>query len=252
MDSARQATFYDEHPFDWVPSEVGPDVRSFVSPLLLELIETLNSNALVFDVGCGPGRVLGFLVKRGIHCIGMDRSRVSLTLAVHRYGCPGAVADNLSLPFANGVADVLISDGVIHHTNDPRGAFEENLRILKPGGQMYLGVYKPYGRYPLLYRFPGAVIRGGLDHRWSRPFVIMFAMFPYFLAHFIRSKGKRTWAGARNLFYDYFVTPRVTFLSRESIEQWCSSSRAQVLRYDENRRSNVHSFLLQKYPSSAP
>jgi SAM-dependent methyltransferase len=252
MDSARQATFYDEHPFDWVPSEAGPDIRCFVSPLLVDLIDTLNPNALVLDVGCGPGRVLGFLVKRGIHCIGMDRSRVSLGLAVSRHGCPGVLGDNLSLPFANGVADVLISDGVIHHTDDPRGAFEENLRILKAGGHMYLGVYKPSGRYPLLYRFPGAVIRRGLDHRWSRPFVIMFAMFPYFLVHFIRSKGKRTWAGARNLFYDYFITPRVAFLSREVIEKWCSSSRTRVLRYDESRGSNVHSFLLQKYPSSSP
>ena len=252
MGATEQATFYDEHPFDWVPPEAGADIRSIVSPVLVDLIQTLDSNSLVLDVGCGPGRVLGFLVKRGVRCIGMDRSRVSLGLAVNRYGCPGVVGDNLSLPFANGAVDVLISDGVIHHTDDPRGAFAENLRILKPGGQMYLGVYKPYGRYPFLYKFPGDIIRRGLDHGWSKPFVVIFARFPYFLVHFVRSKGKRTWTGARNLFYDYFVTPRVAFLSREVIEQWCSSSRARVLRYDENRGSNVHSFLLQKCPCSAP
>jgi SAM-dependent methyltransferase len=246
MDPAEQATFYDEHPFDWVPPEASADIRSIISPGLVDLIESLDPNDFVLDVGCGPGRVLGFLVKRGVRCIGMDRSRISLGLAVDRYGCPGIVGDNLLLPFASEAVDVLISDGVIHHTDDPRGAFVENLRILKPSGRMYLGVYKPSGRYPLLYKFPGGVIRRGLDHRWSKPFVIIFARVPYFLVHFIRSKGKRTWAGARNLFYDYFVTPRVAFLSREVIEQWCSLSGVRILRYDENRGSNVHSFLLQK------
>ena len=251
MASGERNTFYDEHPFDWALPEACTDIRAVVSPSLVDLIESLDPNALVLDVGCGPGRVLGFLAKRGIRCIGADRSRISLGLAVTRYGCPGVVGDNLRLPFADEVVDVLISDGVIHHTDDPSEAFAENLRVLKPGGQMYLGVYKPSGRYPFLYDFPGGVIRRGLGHGWSRPLVVIFARIPYFLVHLIKSKGKRTWAGARNLFYDYFVTPRVAFLSREVIEHWCSSRGARVLRYDENRGSNVHSFLLQKsFPSS--
>jgi len=250
--AAKKITFYDEHPFDWISPDANADIRSVVSPALVDLIETLDSRALVLDVGCGPGRVLGFLARRGIRSIGVDRSSVSLSLAVERYGCSGAVGDNLHLPFADKVADVLISDGVIHHTDDPRRAFTENLRILKPGGRMYLGVYKPSGRYPLLYKFHGGMIRRGLQHKWSEPLVLMFARVPYFLVHFFRSKGKRSWAGARNLFYDYFVTPRVAFLAREVIEQWCSSTGTQIRRYDENRGSNVHSFLLEKSPALAP
>ena len=64
----------------------------------------------------------------------------------------------------DGTADVVISDGVIHHTDDPFVSFSENCRILKPGGRMYLAVYKPTGRYPWLYKYPGAVIRFGLQH----------------------------------------------------------------------------------------
>jgi SAM-dependent methyltransferase len=248
----EKITFYDEHPFDWIPPDASRDIHSVVSPPLVDLIEALDPRALVLDVGCGPGRVLGFLTNRGIRSIGVDRSSVSLALAVKRYGCSAAVADNLHLPFAEGVADVLISDGVIHHTDDPRRAFTENLRILKPGGRMYLGVYKPYGRYPLLYKFPGGMIRRGLKHKWSEPLVVIFARVPYFLVHFIKSKGKRSWAGARNLFYDYFVMPRVAFLAREVVEEWCSSTGTQIRRYDENRGSNVHSFLLEKNPALAP
>jgi SAM-dependent methyltransferase len=244
MGSTESGTFYDQHPFDWVPPGAAGPIRAVVSPPLADWIENLEANSLVLDIGCGPGRVLGFLARRGIRCIGLDRSRVSVGLAVERYGRPGVVADNLHLPFADGTADAVISDGVIHHTDDPRAAFAENCRILKPGGRMYLAVYKPSGRYPFLYRYPGAVIRRGLGRRWTRPLVTVFARVPYFLVHFIRSKGRRTWAGARNLFYDYFVTPRVAFLPRGVVEEWCAAAGARVVLYDENRGANVHSFCL--------
>src|SRR5580704_2289512 len=246
MASTEQSTFYDRHPFDWVAPGRGTDIRSVVSPLLAELIERLDANSLVLDVGCGPGRVLGFLARREVRCFGIDRSYVSVGRAVEYYGRPAIVADNLRLPVPDAIADAIISDGVIHHTEDPYRAFTENLRILKPGGQMYLGVYKPYGRYPRLYKFPGQQIRSGLRRSWTKPLVFFFAQVPYFLLHFVRSRGQRTWSGAQNLFYDYFVTPRVTFLARDTIESWCSEHGAQVLLYDANRSSNVHSFVVGK------
>jgi len=175
---------------------------------------------------------------------------VSIKLANSRYGCPGAVADNLHLPLADAVADVVISDGVIHHTEDPRAAFAENLRILKLGGKMYLGVYKASGRYPFLYNYPGRLVRSGLRSNWARPLVVVFFQVPYFLVHFFRSRGKRTWSGAQNLFYDYFATPRVAFLSRPVVEEWCAKQQVCIARYDENRGQNVHSFLLEKRASS--
>jgi SAM-dependent methyltransferase len=246
MEPTERLTFYDQHPFDWVAGGSQPDIGQFVSRPLIEMIESLGPNALVLDIGCGPGRVLGFLAQRRIRAVGVDRSRVSLSMVRERYDVPCAVGDNLNLPFADGAVDVVISDGVIHHTDDPAAAFAENCRVLKPGGQMYVAVYKPYGRYPWLYKYPGAMIRIGLRHSWSKPFVTAFAMLPYYLVHFARSKGQRTWAGSRNLFYDYFVTPKIDFLSRALIEEWCSRSGLRVDSYDENRGGNVHSFRLLK------
>jgi len=246
MESTEQTTFYDQHPFDWVVPNRSTDIRSVVSPLLVDLIERLEVNSLVMDVGCGPGRVLGFLARRWLRCIGIDRSYVSVSRAVEYYGRPACVADNLRLPVADAIADTIISDGVIHHTEDPYTAFTENLRILKPGGQLYLGVYKPSGRYPRLYKFPGRQIRSGLRRFWARPLVIFFAQVPYFLLHFVKSGGKRTWSGTQNLFYDYFVTPRVAFLSRDMIESWCIKQGARVLLYDENGSANVHCFVVLK------
>jgi SAM-dependent methyltransferase len=246
MQSTEPMTFYDQHPFDWVSAESSDPIEAFVSPPLARLIESLNTNSLVLDVGCGAGRVLGVLARRSIRCIGLDRSRVSVGLVVERYQRPGVVGDNLRLPFADGIADVVISDGVIHHTEGPSIAFAENCRVLKPGGWMYLAVYKPYGRYPWLYNYPGAIIRMGLRHRWAKPLVTLFAQFPYFLVHFVRSKGQRSWAGARNLFFDYFVSPRVAFLAREVVEEWCALQGVRVVAYDQNRGGSVHCFCLAK------
>ena len=246
MGSTEPKTFYDQHPFDWVPPNQHESMRAIVSPALADLIENLDGKSLVLDIGCGPGRVLGFLARRGVPCIGLDRSRISVGLAAERYHCPVVVGDNLRLPFADRSADVVISDGVIHHTEDPRAAFFENCRILKPGGRMYLAVYKPSGRYPWLYKYPGAMIRGGLRNRSTRPLVTLLAQLPYFIVHFVRSRGRRTWAGAQNLFYDYFVTPRVAFLPLDVVEQWCANGGARIALYDENRGANVHSFCLVK------
>jgi len=250
MEPTESPTFYDQHPFDWVPPEGSEAIETVVSPLLAKLIESLDPNSLVLDIGCGAGRVLGILARKSIRCIGLDRSRVSVGLIVERYHRPGVVGDNLHLPFPDATADVVISDGVIHHTEDPAAAFAENCRILKPGGRMYLAVYKPYGRYPWIYTYPGAVVRFGLRHRWATPFVTVFAQAPYFLVHFIRSKGRRTWAGARNLFFDYFVTPRIAFLPRAVVEGWCAKQGVRVVEYDENRGASVHCFCIAKAPRS--
>jgi len=246
MGHTEPTTFYDQHPFDWVPPDAPDTSESAVSRPLLDLIESLDPDSLVLDIGCGPGRVLGVLARRGIRCVGLDRSRVSVGLAVERYHRPGVVGDNLRLPFADGTAGVVISDGVIHHTENPQAALAENFRILKPGGRMYLAVYKDSGRYPWLYKYPGALIRSGLRNRWAGPLVTVFAQLPYFLVHLARSRGRRTWAGAQNLFYDYFVTPRVAFLPRAVVEKWCAREGVRVALYDANRGANVHSFCLVK------
>jgi SAM-dependent methyltransferase len=222
-----------------------------MSPLLIKLINSLDVKSLILDIGCGPGRVLGILAHRGFRCIGIDRSRVSIGRAVQRYGRPGVVADNLKLPLGDSVVDVVISDGVIHHTESPELAFAENLRVLKPGGQLYLAVYRPTGRYPFLYQFPGGSIRSGLRRKWTTPLVVLFAQVPYFLLHFARTRGRRTWAQSQNLFYDYFVSPRVAFVPRSLVEQWCGVQGAQLLLYDENRGANVHCFVLQKQTVAA-
>lgn len=246
MNSASPKTFYDEYPFDWVELYSPEELGSVISPLLLGLLAPLPQGALVCDVGCGPGRVMAYMANRGLRCIGLDRSWHSVQLMAHRCKRPGIVADNLNLPLPDASAELVISDGVIHHTPDARRALRENCRILRPGCPMYLAVYKPGGRYEFLYRYPGGLIRWCVRRPMLRWLVYVTALLAYYLAHKFKSGGKRTWRGARNLFYDYFLTPQVDFLSRETITQWCEEIDLELLCYDANPGGNVHSFMVRK------
>ena len=246
MTLVKETTFYDDHPFDWFESYHGEDRRKVISPLLLQVIDALPSGSLVLDVGCGPGRVLSYLGFRGTKCIGLDRSANSISIIVSRHKLPGAVADNLHLPVLSGCADLVITDGVLHHTDDPPRAFSEDCRIIKPGGQLYLAVYRPGGRYEFLYKYPGRVIRALVKSSATRWIAHGTALPLYYLVHLWKSGGKITWQGARNLFYDYFASPTVAFLSRKTIEDWGAAQGMKLLRYDGNPEQNVHCFLFEK------
>src|SRR5207253_1012928 len=50
-------------------------------------------------------------------------------------------ADIFNLPFAEGIFDVIISLGVLHHTPRPRAAFSKLPGLLKPGGALSVTVY---------------------------------------------------------------------------------------------------------------
>ena len=242
----QEETLYDKHPFDWIERYRPDELLDTVPPLLAATLEKASDSALIFDIGCGAGRVVSYMAWKGLRCVGLDFSRVSVELMMRRTGKQGIVASNLELPLREECADLLISDGVIHHTMDPFKAFAENCRVLKSGGMLYLAVYKPGGRYAALYRRPGSAIRR-LLHRPLGRFLVHASMLPaYYFVHVLKSKGRITWRGAKNLFYDYFATPRVAFLSKRDVENWCGRCRVHITGYDANPRLDVHSFLLQK------
>ncbi|MHA4854645.1 class I SAM-dependent methyltransferase (plasmid) [Rhodococcus sp. ZPP] len=48
----------------------------------------------VLDLGCGTGRDLGYLAKKGYHCVGIDQSEAMVHYAQHKYeGVEAAVGD---------------------------------------------------------------------------------------------------------------------------------------------------------------
>jgi SAM-dependent methyltransferase len=250
----QQATreHYSHHPLEFMTEADEADIEKTQPPPFVQFSRKyLRAGGLVADVGCGPGRAALYLSGLGVRVVAIDLSLPSLLLARQRApGCAFGCATNLQLPFGPDVFDAVVSDGVAHHTPDARKAFVENLRILKPGGCLYFAVYKRWRYYYYLYRYLGAPLR--LAARWScgRTLIHATLLPAYYLVHLAKSRGKRTWAGAKSFFYDYFLTPRATFHSKREVLEWAAAAGCDVAHYDRVSLGNCHVFVVIKRPSA--
>ena len=147
--------FYEETPF---PNYDEHDsVRSLIEKArrgayARALDRSIPYNTRVLEVGCGTGQLSNFL---GISCrrvIGADLCLNSLRLGEkfrqqHGLDRVSFVQMNLFRPvFKPAQFDVILCNGVLHHTADPYGGFQGLLPLLKPGGHIVIGLYNTYGR----------------------------------------------------------------------------------------------------------
>ena len=102
----------------------------------------------VLDLGCGSGRHLIYLAKRGFNVYGIDIAPEGIKIAkvwLKREGLRanlrvGSVYKKL--PYKGNFFDAIISTQVIHHARikNIRKAIKEIERILKPGGLIFITV----------------------------------------------------------------------------------------------------------------
>lgn len=247
----RTRAHYNRAPFDFMTEADEAAIRDLQPGPFLDFVDHyLEPGARVIDVGCGPGRGTMFMAMEGMDTFSIDLSIESIALARRRAPESRFVcASNLDLPFGDGGFDAVVSDGVIHHTPDPRRSFSENARLVKEGGYMYVGVYRRKRYYYYLYTYLGGPIRW-LEHRsWGKALIYATLLPIYYLAHLIKSRGKRTWHGAKNFFYDYIITPQATFHTEEEIRGWAEEEGFALQAYEENV-GNVHAFIFRKMPDS--
>jgi SAM-dependent methyltransferase len=138
----------------------------------------------------------------------------------------GALGSNLRLPLRDGVADLVVSYGVIHHTPDPIKSFCELARILKPGGRLLLGVYNWDNPYRSLYFFlspPFKLVHRIFGQRLG-DLILQFTVFiPYHLALWLvlvmiqRRFAFPSWSDSWEQFGDFFLTPFARFYMREEM-----------------------------------
>ncbi len=94
---------------------------------------SIDSGALLLDIGCGRGEVLRGFIDRGLVGHGVDQSR-----AAEKY-CPEAdlrICDleTQPLPFPDHTFDVVYSKSVIEHFYHPENLVAEISRVLRPNG----------------------------------------------------------------------------------------------------------------------
>ena len=107
-----------------------------------------NERPLVLDAGCGAGFSAKLIFNNLFHRIryvGTDISE-AIDIAAREIRALSmdsffVQADLMRLPLADGAFDVVVAEGVLHHTPSTRDALHALARLLKPGGIFAFYVY---------------------------------------------------------------------------------------------------------------
>ncbi|MDA2923053.1 class I SAM-dependent methyltransferase [Acidobacteria bacterium AH-259-L09] len=100
---------------------------------------------VVLDAGCGFGRYSYVARSMGAQVVSVDVSNAVESAQRNLEGlgdCLVVQADLFSLPVAPSSFDFIFSLGVLHHTIDACGAFLNLVRLLRPGGEIAIWVYR--------------------------------------------------------------------------------------------------------------
>lgn len=151
----RMKSFYEANPFpnyddfDSAGTLLDKARRGLFAKLLDDQIPF---GARVIECGCGTGQLTNFLSIANRTVIGADLCMNSLRMALdfkQRNGLDRAHFYQMNLfrpSFKPESFDLVISNGVLHHTSDPFEGFRSIARLVRPGGFILIGLYHRYGR----------------------------------------------------------------------------------------------------------
>ena len=103
----------------------------------------------ILEGGCGTGRESIYVASMGGRLSAIDLNDRSLEVAKKQaakmnFDIQFMKASVFNIPFDDDYFDIVISSGVIHHTENPEKAFAELVRVLKPEGYLILYVYNNF------------------------------------------------------------------------------------------------------------
>ena len=171
----RSAALYDRLLASWVH-------RRFYRAVTSELGSALPGGASVLDVGTGPGRLLLELAqgRSDLRLVGVDPSEDMIRRGRDHARTAG-LEDRIefetvpaeSLPFAAGTFDLVLSTLSAHHWADPTAAINEQVRVLRLGGQLRIYDLRREGLEaltPVVASAMGGTVqhRGGWPESWDR------------------------------------------------------------------------------------
>jgi ubiquinone/menaquinone biosynthesis C-methylase UbiE len=136
MDSAEEARDYDA-------MDHGAVNRVFVA----DFLALWDGRNPVLDAGTGTAQIPIELRRQHAtaEVVGVDLAEHMLAVGranVTRAGLEGRVrlerCDAKRLPFADGAFPAVMSNSIVHHIPEPRSALAEVVRVLAPGGTLFL------------------------------------------------------------------------------------------------------------------
>lgn len=151
----KMKAFYEETPFPNYEEfdSVGSLIRKAREGLFAKLLDDeVPPGSRVVECGCGTGQLSNFLSISNRTVFGTDLCLNSLKLGQkfkeqNDLGRVNFLQMNLFRPaFKKESVDLVISNGVLHHTADPFGAFRSIGEMVRPNGYIMVGLYHRYGR----------------------------------------------------------------------------------------------------------
>lgn len=121
----------------------------------------------LLEVGVGQGTDLVQFAKGGARTHGIDITPRHLELAARNFSVRGLACDlryasASAIPYEPGTFDAVYSFGVLHHTDDIERCLAECHRVLKPGGELIVGVYHRFSLFHAYTILVNGILRGGL------------------------------------------------------------------------------------------
>lgn len=131
--------------------------RSRPSGIKINLIEEIEPETEILDLGCGNGLMVPFILEKQAFYFGLDISENLIEICRDRYateiteGRANFVVGNATdLPFSDQEFDFIISFAVLHHipSEDLRKRyFSEIRRVLRPGGKVKIIVWNLFNSW---------------------------------------------------------------------------------------------------------
>lgn len=173
---------------DWKNKEVNS--LALVADFKKRVGEVFNKKIL--DAGCGNGGLSIAFAREGAIVSGVDIEKELYDIA-KKYADSKKVSvdfvlyDGYKMPFSENEFDYAASASVLEHTDDPAFYLNEIMRVLKPGGVLYLG-------FPNKFAF-----------RETHTQILFLTYLPSFLRQYYIKLLKRNPLEENNLhFYSYF------------------------------------------------
>jgi ubiquinone/menaquinone biosynthesis C-methylase UbiE len=143
---------------------------SLFGPIAADIAATASAfapeGARVLEVGCGPGHLSVRLARQhGLDTTGLDLDPAMIEHARANADRAGEgeerqpsflVGDVASVPFPDGIFDLVVSTMSMHHWTDPAAGLAEMARVLRPGARALVWDFRP-GYVPLHGDLPDPV-----------------------------------------------------------------------------------------------
>ena len=181
----------------------------------LRLLTKINGGDIpelnVADIGCGAGMQAQLWAERGHKVFGLDVNAPLIEIARQRaenarLAIQFDVGSATELPYPDASMDVALLPELLEHVADWQGCLDEAIRILKPGGLLYLSTtnwlcpVQQEFNLPLYSWYPGFIKRR-YEHLavTTRPELANYCKYPavnwfsfYSLADYLRKNGFRS------------------------------------------------------------